>query len=492
MAAKRTGQTCRFLPLIVLLFACATIIALLLRSGRLSGDDASTSPPLQIQLAKPEAQSPMQAKLEAKAPMQATSTSQAQQTKGNPLMVPSLATAPRQSPLWDLHALVVSAGEAGSASVNCSNVYGLPFLQNWRGQREDLCIPAEGGGSPSSKIYAFPVTMPTDFFPDGEISRPRVKRNLALESFDIVLRDSFDYTNGTKAGSVRAACKLQPRGGLWDFAEKRGGQAVMKTELADQQGPVVAQACGPGANLSHIVEHPVLLLHRYDTTNAYHNIEDVLAVFTTLAMIDAADVKELGIQVGAYGASMSTLLGAMHPMINAADDAKKSDVQMIVSHLMLGSALMRGLSGEGSTSPSPSQVVIGDSHSLGFYPEIWQRLSSPYPVRHYPLDVTQHLFVPPGLLTICRSSLAPLLHTAPNPEGKGVPSPPLPLLLAAPNPEGGAIPSQYLLPARDPFQLRRPLDTAWILAVWQLQDKLGVSINGGQEPLQVWHGPCPS
>ena len=30
----------------------------------------------------------------------------------------------------------------------------------------------------------------------------------------------------------------------------------------------------------------------------------------------------------------------------------------------------------------PPQVVIGDSHSLGFYPEIWQRLSNPYPVRY--------------------------------------------------------------------------------------------------------------
>lgn len=29
--------------------------------------------------------------------------------------------------------------------------------------------------------------------------------------------------------------------------------------------------------------------------------------------------------------------------------------------------------------PSP-QVVISDGKSLGFYPEIWQRLSHPYPV----------------------------------------------------------------------------------------------------------------
>lgn len=40
---------------------------------------------------------------------------------------------------------------------------------------------------------------------------------------------------------------------------------------------------------------------RWDTTNAYHNLEDVLGVFTTLAMINSTEVKEKGIQVGSLG-----------------------------------------------------------------------------------------------------------------------------------------------------------------------------------------------
>ena len=86
-------------------------------------------------------------------------------------------------------------------------------------------------------------------------------------------------------------------GELWAYAEKRGGQEALQKALMDDQGPAALQACSSGANASNIVEHPVLLLHRYDTTNAYHNLEDVLAVFTTLAMINSADVKEKGIQV---------------------------------------------------------------------------------------------------------------------------------------------------------------------------------------------------
>ena len=77
----------------------------------------------------------------------------------------------------------------------------------------------------------------------------------------------------------------------------RGAREVIRSALMDDQGPAVLQACGPGANASNIVDHPVLLLHRYDTTNAYHNLEDVLAVFTTLAMINSLAVLKQGMQV---------------------------------------------------------------------------------------------------------------------------------------------------------------------------------------------------
>ena len=59
---------------------------------------------------------------------------------------------------------------------------------------------------------------------------------------------------------------------------------------------VVSRACG--ASSAHVVEHPVLLLHRYDTTNAYHNLEDVAAVFVALALLDSPAVKKMGVQVG--------------------------------------------------------------------------------------------------------------------------------------------------------------------------------------------------
>ena len=89
----------------------------------------------------------------------------------------------------------------------------------------------------------------------------------------------------------------------------RGAKEVVRGALEGEKARDVIQACGPGADPAHIVDHPVLLLHRYDTTNAYHNIEDVLAVFTTLAMINSSAIRDSGVQVGGWDTSIFTLPG---------------------------------------------------------------------------------------------------------------------------------------------------------------------------------------
>ena len=109
--------------------------------------------------------------------------------------------------------------------------------------------------------------------------------------------------------ACQVACKITRQGDAWAYSTMRGAKEVVRNALEGEKARDVIQACGPGADPAHIVEHPVLLLHRYDTTNAYHNTEDVLAVFTTLAMINSSAVRDSGVQVGSWGTGISTLPG---------------------------------------------------------------------------------------------------------------------------------------------------------------------------------------
>ena len=193
----------------------------------------------------------------------------------------SSATSRLRDPL----AWITDQGEGGSASDKCSAAFGLPFLQSWKeGMRQDLCEPS-GGANSSSRMIFYPVKIPT--LTGTAFGR---RENLAMEVYDVVL-NSEAYANGFQKSSVRISCKVLPAASaIWEeYAEKRGGQAALKEALSDGQ-----PGCGPGAQ---VVDHPVLLLHRYDTTNAYHNLEDVLGVFMTLAMINSDAVKSKGIQV---------------------------------------------------------------------------------------------------------------------------------------------------------------------------------------------------
>ena len=107
----------------------------------------------------------------------------------------------------------------------------------------------------------------------------------------------------------QVACKVTHKGDAWAYSTMRGAKEVVRGALEGEKARDVIQACGPGADPAHIVDHPVLLLHRYDTTNAYHNIEDVLAVFTTLAMINSSAIRDSGVQVGGWDTSIFTLPG---------------------------------------------------------------------------------------------------------------------------------------------------------------------------------------
>ena len=74
-------------------------------------------------------------------------------------------------------------------------------------------------------------------------------------------------------------------------------------ETGGAASEAVANAChgnSSSASAAHVFEHPVLLLDRYDETNVYHFMEDVAAVFMSLAVLDSPIVKHLGVQVGAF------------------------------------------------------------------------------------------------------------------------------------------------------------------------------------------------
>ena len=265
------------LVLSVIFIACITLVFLIFSHGDYSSKEVVISPLLMI----PSVDQQHQAHDHATAMASAQNSS----SGSNPLPPEGLELKPiAPSRLRDTLAWITEQGEGGSASDKCSAAFGLPFVQSWRaGVRQDLCEPT--AGADSSRIIFYPVKMPTLTEASGR------RENLAMEAFDLVLVSSQDYTSSFAKGSITASCKISPdASSVWDHAEKRGGQAALRKALLDSQ----SQACVPGDN---VVDHPVLLLHRYDTTNAYHNLEDVLGVFMSLAMINSEDVKAKGIQV---------------------------------------------------------------------------------------------------------------------------------------------------------------------------------------------------
>ncbi|GAX76616.1 hypothetical protein CEUSTIGMA_g4062.t1 [Chlamydomonas eustigma] len=230
----------------------------------------------------------------------------------------------------------------------CENAFGLPFIQDWKTQRDQWCQKAASHPT-LSQIVSYPKVMPTDFFPASEKRRERLKRNVALELFNITLTSSTYTVFETgklgdpkpKPGSVKASCKLDQNAPTWAFKSVRGTSELIQSAMQEDQDRSVRQACTLGTNKTAIVEHPVLFLYRYDTTNSYHNMENVLAVFTTLAMLDSLLIAQHGVE-----------------------------------------------------------VVIVDGKSLGYYLEIWKRISS-YPLRilrdnPYPPDTCFRYVISPA------------------------------------------------------------------------------------------------
>mmetsp|Transcript_10615 Transcript_10615/g.22810 ORF Transcript_10615/g.22810 Transcript_10615/m.22810 type:complete len:703 (+) Transcript_10615:83-2191(+) len=229
---------------------------------------------------------------------------------------------------WIRNATIELEG-AGVKLVNdCASMFGVGFVENWRSEKHNICkvqSEAAKGADPQTQLLSF-------------LNDAHGKKMMIMESLNVVY-DSKAYSQQVddlgnpkpSPGALKASCGLNPDAKPWSGGFTQGlGPREVRQALMDNQGPAVAEACGPGAK--HVVDHPVLLLHRYDTTNAYHNLEDVVTVFLTLAVLDSPAVRQKGVQ-----------------------------------------------------------VIITDGKPLGFYPEIWQRLSYPYPLRMMRADA-----LPPG------------------------------------------------------------------------------------------------
>jgi hypothetical protein len=202
----------------------------------------------------------------------------------------------------------VQSAHKSQTDKKCENTFGLPFLQDWRVQHDEWCqsdsnsLPHSGS---VSRIVSHPKAMPTDFFPTSEHRRERLKRNVALELYNITLTSTtYSVFEAGKfgdpkpmSGSVMASCTLDQNAPSWAFNSVRGASELIQSAMQDGQERAVRQACTLGTNKTAIVEHPVLFLYRYDTTNSYHNMENVLAVFATLAMLDSPLINQQGLEV---------------------------------------------------------------------------------------------------------------------------------------------------------------------------------------------------
>ncbi|GIL54066.1 hypothetical protein Vafri_9624, partial [Volvox africanus] len=109
-------------------------------------------------------------------------------------------------------------------------------------------------------------------------------------------------------GSYAAAChvggKTTPPGE--EFMGLESVRRWTKDAFKAEEYGKVSQACAPkhvnGSNSSNstrsgLVEHPVLLLSRVDSTSAFRTFEEIVSTFTLLAALKDADISQNGLQV---------------------------------------------------------------------------------------------------------------------------------------------------------------------------------------------------
>ncbi|PNW72430.1 hypothetical protein CHLRE_16g678997v5 [Chlamydomonas reinhardtii] len=224
-----------------------------------------------------------------------------------------------------------------AASKACSEGYGVPLIERWRKGRVQLCepgagrrrrrallrdVPADGGDgqrngtaadSAGSVAAPAPARSRIDVFP---VKDKRATNMFAAAENTVV--DASAFLGGTPGempaaprGSFAAACSVSP-----ERLQALKAEAYLEVEnvkrwlgdaLQADAYTKVAQACvppperaataGAAARKSGPVLHPVLLLTRWDTTNAFHSLEEVVTTFISLAVLNDERLVDQGLQV---------------------------------------------------------------------------------------------------------------------------------------------------------------------------------------------------
>ncbi|KAG2447351.1 hypothetical protein HYH02_007680 [Chlamydomonas schloesseri] len=229
-----------------------------------------------------------------------------------------------------------------AASTACAEGYGLPLIERWRKSRTELCqpgwagrrrtlqqrssrallrdMPADGGaaaagGNGTAASKPPPARSRIDVFPFKD---KRATNMFAAAENTVV--DASAFLGGTPGempaaprGSYSAACTLVPERlqslQSQAFTEVENVKRWLVDALQADEYAKVAKACVPpvdsgaaaagggAARKSGPVLHPVLLLTRWDTTNAFHSLEEVVTAFISLAVLNDERLVDQGLQV---------------------------------------------------------------------------------------------------------------------------------------------------------------------------------------------------
>ena len=190
--------------------------------------------------------------------------------------------------------------QSQSIHVSCNNQFGIGLINSWSSKRVEICLSSnkhDAGSkiSPNgSSIVAWPFHLENSSTAYYYEVYQWPKMIIAL--CNVTMSSLPTRADGSlRENSIRASCSRLPITSPFDpwtikLANEQVLSAINPTEVTWGS----SEGCGSSTN---IIDHPVLMIQRYDATNAYHHLEDLSAMFMSLAVLDSHEVKSKGVEV---------------------------------------------------------------------------------------------------------------------------------------------------------------------------------------------------
>ncbi|KAK9830509.1 hypothetical protein WJX72_012144 [[Myrmecia] bisecta] len=234
-----------------------------------------------------------------------------------------------------------------SVSDECSSQVGMGFVEHWRSQQYPHCMPKEAQPINSSVVCHARDGSEVPF--------------TICASQNAVIADSAGLVGPGTFGSVLLGCDAAGSAvpeDKWRDPNKRWFLGAAR----DKQYKDISQHCAAGDPANQIVAHPLFFLERYDPTNIFHFLEEIVTTFISLAVagFDPGEGLQVvvidGMQKGLYVEALERL---SHPWpvrwMHAEPFAPNTCVRKALHNTHAGSSLLSYL---GVGRPNTCHSVI--------------------------------------------------------------------------------------------------------------------------------------